>query len=224
VPQVAEALGDLRPDARGVALPRLLERRAHQEQRDDRARVGDGVEDERHGTAEREEHAAERRTGDPHDRPPGLLRPRRVGKLSRRDDGAQRAGLCSAEERRSRPLHERDDDDLPDRDATEEDRRRERRHRDRLNAVGGDHQPSPIPPVRRHPGEEPEEREGDDPGECDDACLRRRVRDGEHEQRVCEGRRLRAGGGQQLPGLQQHEVTVSSERGHSRPTVPGAAA
>ena len=87
-PEEAEALGDLRSQPRrrrGVAC--LLERRPHREQRHDRAGVGAGVGKERHGAAEAEQDAAERRAADPHDRAPRLLH----------------AGRCLAAGRRARP-------------------------------------------------------------------------------------------------------------------------
>ena len=68
VPEKAEPLRDLRPQARGVDLTLLLERRPHQREREERERVGDGVEEERHGAAEREERASERRPGEHHHR------------------------------------------------------------------------------------------------------------------------------------------------------------
>jgi hypothetical protein len=69
-----------------------------------------------------------------------------------------------------------------------------------IDAVGGDSR-----------GER-EDRRRDDAGERDDARPRRRAGQREHEQRVGDRRRLRAGRREQLARLQQHEVAVAPER------------
>src|SRR2546421_10667095 len=43
------------------------------------------------------------------------------------------------------------------------------------------------------------------------------MRHREYEQRICDRRRLRACGREQLARLKQHEVAISSERHHSEP-------
>ena len=158
-PEKAESLHDLRPQAGGVDLALLLERRPHQHEREERERVGDGVEEERHGTAEREERAAERRPGEHHRRAarPDDAHGRR--QLLPRDDGAERSGVRGVEEDGARALDEGDDHDLPERHPVEEDRRGQssrsralapRRPRSSA-ACGSSDRPRRLPAGRRRP-------------------------------------------------------------------------
>ncbi len=74
-------------------------------------------------------------------------------------------------------------------------------HRKHAHAVGEDHQAPPVPAVGRKPCGQCEDRPGHASRKGDYACLRGRVGDREHEQRICDRRRLRPCARQQLPRL-----------------------
>ena len=76
----------------------LLEGHAHEQQRDRRARIREGVDEEGKGAPGFEERAAQRRPDDAHGRRPAALRARRFGQLLRRHDGSQRARLRGVED------------------------------------------------------------------------------------------------------------------------------
>ena len=212
-PEKAESLHDLRSQTGGVDLTLLLERRPHQREREERERVGDGVEDERHGTAEREERPAERRPGEHHRRAARPDDAHGCRQLLPRHDGAERSGVSGVEEDGARALDEGDDHDLPERHAVEEDRRGQSRDRERSHPVGRDHQPLAVPAVGRDACRQAEEAVREEPGEADDPGLRRRVGDREDEQRIRDRGHLRAERREQPPAQQQHEIPVPPQRG-----------
>jgi len=224
-PQEAETLGDLRADACGVGVVLLLKRRAHRDQRPDREDVRDRVDDEGERAGDTEERAAERRSGESHDRHARLHGARGRGHLAWWHDRAHRAVRRDAEERRSGSFHECHAGDEPDRKAAVQDRGGERRDRNRLHDVGGEHHALAVPAVRGNAREQAEHRRREKIREADDPGLRRRVGEREHEQRIGNRSRLRPGRREQLAGLQQDEVPVTAERdlGHSRDDSNGRA-
>ena len=88
---------------------------------------------------------------------------------------------------------------------------RERSHRDRAHGVARQHDPPPVEAVGQDAGGQREERRGEEARERDEPCLRRRVCQREDEQWVGDRRQRAAGGRQQLPGLEEHEVAVARE-------------
>ena len=192
LPEPAEPLGDLRAQARRVALALLLERRADREQRREREDVGDRVDEERHGATEPEERAAERRRDERHRRVARLLRGRRIRELDARHDGAERADLGDVEEDERRPFDERDDRDLRERQVVD----RERDDEARRSRRSGSTSATIISHFRFQrsaatPAKSPKSAYGHDAREADDAGLRRRVRHREDEQRIGDRGRLR---------------------------------
>ena len=171
--------------------------------------------DERQHAREPEERSAERRRDQRHRRVAGLLGGGRGRELPPGDDRAQRAELGDVEEHVQRPLDERDDRDRHDGDVVDGDRDDERRHGDDADEVGRDHDPLAVEPVGDDARDHAEERPRHDAREADDAGLRRRVRDREHEQGIGDRGRLGADRRERLPGLEQDEVAVAAERGRA---------
>jgi hypothetical protein len=64
LPKPDDPLGDLGQEVRLRARPLILERRAHEQQRHQRHRVRDGIEDERHQVTDSEEKATQRLPGE----------------------------------------------------------------------------------------------------------------------------------------------------------------
>ena len=99
-----------------VDLARLLERRAHRAERQDRERIRHRVGEKRDGATEAEERAAERRPGKQDDRRRApVCAPTAAGSWRARHDRAQCSGRRCAEEDGARPFDERDERDLPER-------------------------------------------------------------------------------------------------------------
>ena len=211
-PEEPEALHDLRTEAGRVDLALLLERRSHQHEREERERVRDGVEQERHRAADCEERAAERWPGEHHRRRPGADHAHCRRQLSPRDDGAERSGVGDVEEDRARALDEGDGRYLPERHTIDQDRRGQARDRQRADPVGRDHQALAVPAIGRDPCRQAEDGVRNEPGESDEPGLGRGVGHREHEQRIRDRRHLRPQRREQPPAQQQHEVSVSPQR------------
>ncbi len=143
----------------------------------------------------------------------------------RRDDGPHRTGIGGDEERRAHALDERDHRDQPERIRVQGDDDNEDAHSDDAHGIRTDHQPLPVPAVGHDPCRQREERVRDRPREEDEAGFGRRAREREHEQRIGDRRQPRPDVGEQLPGLEQHEVAVTAQgnRVHGM-TLPGVAA
>jgi hypothetical protein len=98
-------------------------------------------------------------------------------------------------------------------DAVEGQCDREGREGDRARPVGHEQQPLPVDAVDDDPGNEEEERERQRLREGDEPGFRRRTGQREHEQRKRDAARPRADGGDHLPGPEEQEVTVPTQRG-----------
>jgi hypothetical protein len=158
------------------------------------------------------ERSADRRAGELDRRLSPGLRGRGGRKLPHGHDGAQGTWVGGREERRPCSFDEGDQQDRPEDNAVGEDRNCETPDREDADAVGprssatcgSSGQPQRLRAAPTAPGRAFERRPP--------PCLRRRAGDGEHEQRVRDRRRLRPEAGKQLPGLEQHEVAVSTQR------------
>ena len=92
-----------------------------------------------------------------------------------------------------------------------QDGHRQGRDRGGAHGVGGDHQVLAVPTVGRDAREQPEQPERRQPREATSPAFAGECDEREHEQRVGDRRRLRAGGREELPGLQQDEVAVAPQ-------------
>ena len=195
------------------SLALFLEGRAHREQRHDREDVGHRVGEERQRAAEAEERAAERRA---RRASPSRSAPARL----RRRPAAARAGTTERSAPTSATL--KNTNSVPSTNATiaicANETRCDRERDDELatgadaHDVGHDHHPLAVEAVGGDAGGEAEEGPRHETREADDAGLRRRVRDREHEQRIRDRRRLGADRRERLPDLEQDEVAVAAER------------
>ena len=160
-----------------------------------------------------------------HDRVSAGLNSEGVRQLMRRHDGAHGARIGGHEERGADALYKRDHGDQPERIRVQGDDDNEDAHSDDAHGIRADHQPLPIPAVGHDPCRQREERVRDRAREEHEAGHGRRAREREHEQRIGDRCQPRPDVGQQLPGLQQHEVAVAAQgnRVH-RTTLPGVAA
>ena len=152
------------------------------------------------------------RTSESHGRLTCLQRARGRRHLWGWHDCAHRAGRGNAEERSRGSFDERHSRDEPERQRVCQNRRGEPADSHGLYDVGDDHHALAIPTVRGNACEDAEERSGEEVREPDDARLRRGMGEREHEQRIGDRARRRAGRRQQLAGLQQDEVPVAAER------------
>jgi hypothetical protein len=134
------------------------------------------VDEEREGSREAEERSPDRRrseadrglaSGDDCDR---------VRELLLRHDrahGSRRRGRVDRSSRASTNGNRRDH---PERDVVHRNQHAERADRDRPERVRRDHEPSPVPVIRREPGGQREERRRQKARERDESGLRRRAR------------------------------------------------
>ena len=209
-PEEPEALGDLRAKRRMFAIARLLERRPHREQRERREGVRDRVEEkrQRRGRARRaRRRGAGRRAAPSRAGPPARRRRRRAAPPGQ--PLAARPACAALNTVEPVPSTNATTSDCPDRRMAGEDRCGQHRDRRGAHGVRGDHQVLAVPPVGGDAGEQPEQPERRQSRERDEPRLRRRVRQREHQQRVRNRRRLRTGGREELPRLQQDEVAVA---------------
>jgi hypothetical protein len=90
------------------------------------------------------------------------------------------------------------------------------RHGKGADGVRSDHQRFAAPVIGGDSGQQREEGERGEPGEADCAGLRRGPGDRQRQQRIRDGRQVRAGTRERLPQLQQHEVAVAAKQVHAR--------
>ena len=189
----------------------LLETDAHEQQRDGRTGVGEGIGQEGKRTTGFEQGPAQRRPDDPHGRRPAALRARRLGQLLSTHDGSQGSRLGSVEDCAADALDKGHAREHPEGHVPHDKTDRKTADGGGSQRVGGDHQATTIPAVRRQTGGNGKHRDGDGAGKGDESRLDGGVGQRKSQERVRNGRRLRARTRKELPRLEQHEVAVLPE-------------
>ena len=229
VPEEAEALGELRPDALLTARRRRLrDRRAleHQRREHERERVGD---DGERGRERLHEDARGARPGDVGDRAALAETAVRLDVLLAAHEPDEVRGVREIEEHGQAADRERDAEQLPDRQRVEPPRERNRQERGGAEPVGGDHHATPDrTPVDPDSGRKREQQVRQPRERRQHAELRRRrverdhrdQRDRQRAHLVAEDRDRRC-----RPEPPERTVAVERhERSESRPRRSSAAA
>ena len=194
-----------------VPFALLLEAGAHEQQRDGRTGIGEGIGEEGKGATGFEQGSAQRRPDDAHRRRPATLCARRCRQLSCGHHGPQRARLGRVEDGAADALDEGDARKDPEGDPPDDEADRKAADGGGPQCVGGDHQTTTIPSVRQQTGRDGEQRNGGGAREGDDTGLHGGVGQRESQERVGDGRRLRPGIRQELTRLEEDEVAVAPE-------------
>ena len=175
--------------------------------------IGGGVEGERQERRGAVERAAERRAEDPAQRILQLLLGDGGGELRLGDHARQGGGFGEAVDDRERPLDERDEHDLRDRQGTEEIGDGDARQGQRAPCAAEDHRQLAVPAIDQRAGGQGEEEVGDSARRRHEARHGGGAGEGEDQQREGDLRHLRPDDRDQLPAPEQEVVAVAPERG-----------